>query len=170
MLFPRTGSCGPILATPDPGHNCIFPKRAYDPGYKETYSRSLSNLHHLGIRKEEGLTSLTFRVMTNLQSRTEILRNLTAILGMTRVQPGCSSCRLYSDIEEPKAILLSVEWLSRSDLERYIRSDDFRRVLATVELSDAPPEVHFDQVSMREGLEIVDSVRLKNKSMPEPQS
>jgi quinol monooxygenase YgiN len=107
--------------------------------------------------------------MTNLQSRTEILRNLTAILGMTRVQPGCSSCRLYVDIEEPKAILLSVEWLSRSDLERYVRSDDFRPVLATVELSDAPPAVHFDQVSIRGGLEIVESVRLKNESMPEPQ-
>ena len=115
------------------------------------------------------MTNFTFRVMTNLQSRTEILRNLTAILGMTRVQPGCSSCRLYSDIEEPKAILLSVEWLSKGDLERYIRTDDFRLVLATVELSDALPEVHFDQVSMRQGLEIVDSVRLKNKSMPEPQ-
>ena len=106
------------------------------------------------------MTVFTLRVMTSPQSRTEILRSLTGILGLTRAQAGCVSCRLYSDIEEPKAVLLREEWVSEGDLNRSLRSEDFKRVLAAIDLAGAPPELYIDQIAMRGGMEMIESVRV----------
>jgi quinol monooxygenase YgiN len=112
----------------------------------------------------------TLRLLTNPQARKETLRNLTSLLGPTRVQPGCTSCRLYGDIEEPKAILLVEEWVSQVDLEKHLQSDDYRLVLETIELSDPSPEVHFDTIVKRSGLEVIESARMQKRHMyPHPQ-
>jgi len=112
------------------------------------------------------VTVFTLRVTTNPDSRTAVLYNLTSLLAPTRVQPGCISCRLYGDIEEPKAIRLVEEWQSQADLERHLRSEDFRLVLAAIELSAGKPELHFDTVSARAGLEVIESARLQSESPP----
>jgi quinol monooxygenase YgiN len=106
------------------------------------------------------MTVFTVRVLTSPQSRTEILRSFTGILGLTRAQAGCISCRLYSDIEEPKAVLLREEWLSDDDLSRSLRSEDFKRILAAIELSSGPPELYIDQIATRGGMEVIESVRI----------
>jgi quinol monooxygenase YgiN len=106
------------------------------------------------------MTVFALRVTTNLSSRTEVLRCLTTILGLTRAQPGCSSCKIYSDIEEPKAVLLLQEWVTDADLVRYLGSDGFRPVLTAIELAGAAPEIHVDRVETRGGIEVIESARL----------
>lgn len=103
----------------------------------------------------------TLKIVTNPGNRTEILRTLTAILGRSKVQPGCSASHLLEDIEERNVIFMVQEWGTKEDLTEHLRSDDYRRVLATIELSDSPPEFHFDELSSRRGMEVVESVRLR---------
>jgi quinol monooxygenase YgiN len=110
----------------------------------------------------------TLKISTNPANRSEILRNLTSLLGRVRVQPGCTACHLYEDVEEPKVVLLAEEWSSRAEMDNHLRSDDYRRILTTIELSDGPPELHFDEVSSRGGLELVESVRLHGSSTHNP--
>jgi quinol monooxygenase YgiN len=101
----------------------------------------------------------TLRILTAPQSRTEVVRTLAAQLGPTRVQPGCLRCDLYQDLEDREAITLVEEWESQSDLDVRIRSEDYRAVLAAIELSREQPVIHFDTVTRRAGLEIVASAR-----------
>lgn len=101
----------------------------------------------------------TLRIVTAPQSRAEIIRTLSAQLGPVRVQPGCLSCALYQDIEIPEAVTLTEEWDSQAELSRRLRSEDYRAVLAAIELSREQPTIHFDTVTRRAGLEIVESAR-----------
>ncbi len=101
----------------------------------------------------------TMRILTALQARAEVVRTLTAQLGSTCVQPGCRKCDLYQDVENPEAITLVEEWESPGDLSLRLRSEDYRAVLAAVELSQEQPEIYFDTVIRRGGLEVVVAAR-----------
>ena len=101
----------------------------------------------------------TLRILTAPQSRAEVVRTLVAQLGLTRVQPGCHRCDLYQDVEDREAITLVEEWESQSDLSLRLRSEEYRSVLAAIELSRERPEIHFDTVVRRGGLEVVESAR-----------
>jgi quinol monooxygenase YgiN len=101
----------------------------------------------------------TLRIVTTLQARAEVVRTLTAQLGPTGVQPGCRKCDLYQDVEHPEAITLVEEWDSQAELSLRLRSEDYRAVLAAIDLSQEPPEVHFDTVIRRAGLDVIASAR-----------
>jgi quinol monooxygenase YgiN len=101
----------------------------------------------------------TLRILTALKSRAEVIRTLAAQLGPIRVQPGCLRCDLYRDVEDPGAITLVEEWESQAELDLRLRSEEYRAVLAAIELAQEQPVIHFDTVIRRGGLEIVASAR-----------
>jgi len=101
----------------------------------------------------------TLRIVTAPKSRAEVVRTLTAQLGPLRVQPGCLRCDLYQDIENRETITLVEEWESQTELDLRLRSEEYRAVLATIELAQEQPVIHFDTVTRRAGLEIVASAR-----------
>jgi len=101
----------------------------------------------------------TLRIVTAAKSRAEVIRTLAAQMGPMRVQPGCLRCDLYRDVEEPGAITLVEEWDSQTDLDLRLRSEEYRAVLAAIELAQEQPVIHFDTVIRRAGLEIVASAR-----------
>ena len=93
----------------------------------------------------------TVRIVTAPRSRAEVVRTLAAQLGPTRVLLGCRKCDLYQDVENPEAITLVEEWESQADLVLRLRSEDYRAVLAAIELSQEQPVIHFDTVTRRTG-------------------
>ena len=101
----------------------------------------------------------TLRIVTAPQSRAEVVRTLTAQLGPMRVQPGCLRCDLYQDVEDQGAITLVEEWECQADLSLRLRSEDYRAVLAAIELAQEQPVIHFDTVTRRGGLEVVVAAR-----------
>jgi quinol monooxygenase YgiN len=101
----------------------------------------------------------TLRILTTPRARAEVVQTLAAQLGPTRVLPGCCKCDLYQDVENPEAITLVEEWGSPGDLRLRLRSEDYRAVLAAVELSQEQPEIYFDTVIRRGGLEVVVAAR-----------
>ena len=101
----------------------------------------------------------TLRILTAPRSRAEVVRTLAAQLGPTRVQTGCRKCDLYQDVEDQGAITLVEEWESQADLDLRLRSEDYRAVLAAIELSREQPVIHFDTVIRRAGLEMIVAAR-----------
>jgi len=101
----------------------------------------------------------TLRILTAPRSRAQVLRTLAAQVGPTRARPGCSRCDVYQDVESSDAIILVEEWSCQGDLNLRLRSDDYRAVLAAIELAREPPVMHFDTVTRRAGLETVASAR-----------
>jgi quinol monooxygenase YgiN len=87
---------------------------------------------------------------------------LAGVLGLTRVQPGCLGCTLATEIE-PDALLLTETWQSKEDLLRRLQSDEYAKILATMELSACRPEVRFYEVTGQQGLELIERVRMAHQ-------
>ncbi len=101
----------------------------------------------------------TLRLLLSETDRVRVITSLTHLIGWTRVQPGCRACHLLTDIEEPGALVLLEEWETPDHLNRHLRSEDYRRVLAAIELSQGPPEIRFDTVEAAGGIEVVEAAR-----------
>jgi quinol monooxygenase YgiN len=91
--------------------------------------------------------------------RGEIDRILRSLLGPARVRGGCLACRVYQDMEDPEVLALVQEWASPDDLERYLRSEDYPTLLALMESGAERPEIWFDTIATREGLERLAAAR-----------
>ena len=84
---------------------------------------------------------------------------LSSILAPLRVQPGCLQARVYVDSDNACALTMLQEWESQRDLDRYLASEACKVVLAVLESSQLAPEVRFDTVSARAGLEVIEIAR-----------
>ena len=101
----------------------------------------------------------TLRLFVSEAHHRQVVASLTPLIGWTRVEPGCRACHLLADIEEPRAILLTEEWDTQGDLDRHLRSEDYRRVLEAIELSQEAPDIRFDTVQTSGGFEVVEAAR-----------
>jgi len=93
------------------------------------------------------------RVRIPPAKRDEVRSIFRGLLEPTRVLGGCLSCRVYQDVEDPNALVLMQEWVSSEDLQRYLRSEDRRALIGVMELATEPPDVWFDTIESREGLD-----------------
>lgn len=101
----------------------------------------------------------TLRVVIPRSKRQEILQALRSVLATTEVQSECERCRLYRDAQDDRAFLLEQEWTTQGALDRYLRSDLYRTILAVLESASEPPEIRFDTVAQRGGVEVVEIAR-----------
>ena len=93
------------------------------------------------------------------ENQNKAVEIINFILERIQVERGCASCHFYQDTSSNGVFLLLQEWESRADLERHIYSEEFRHILALIELGSEPPEIRFNTISKEEGLEIIESVR-----------
>ena len=84
---------------------------------------------------------------------------LSSILAPLRVQPGCLQARVYLDADNAGALTLVQEWEGQRDLDRYLASEACKVLLAVLESSQLAPEVRFDTVAARAGLEVIEAAR-----------
>jgi quinol monooxygenase YgiN len=103
------------------------------------------------------MAALGIRVMP--ENKGQALQVVLPLLGPTRAESGCVGCDLYQSAENPMKLILMEQWESLTDLQRHIRSDHYRHVLAWVEMSVEPPEIRFDVVSESRGIEIIELAR-----------
>ena len=73
-----------------------------------------------------------------------------------RAQPGCVACDIYEEQGPEPAVVLVERWETEEALEAHLRSEAYRRILGAVELSGGPPEIRFEHVSAREGMELIE--------------
>ena len=102
----------------------------------------------------------TLTLMLSETNRRKVIASLGPLIGSTRTEPGCRICALLFDAEDPRRVVLWEEWESQAQLDRHLGSEDYRLVLAAIEMSQEPPQLHFDTVAAREGLEVVEAARM----------
>ena len=87
----------------------------------------------------------------------ELLGTLRFLMGSTRFDPGCEECTAWS---EPDCSVHYVEsWATEADLRHRVQSPPFTTLLAVMECASQPPDVQFDFVTTRRGLDYVAEVR-----------
>ncbi len=84
---------------------------------------------------------------------------MDSLIGPMHVVPGCIRYRMYQDLENENRLAIVQEWESETALHRFISSNDYRKILALIELSNQPPEILFITTSKIGGIEIAEAVR-----------
>lgn len=108
---------------------------------------------------EVSIITVSMRVVAPLGRLPELLRTLRAMLAPTRAQPGCAQARLYVDADDASVLTLVQEWETQADLDHYLASESCKFVVAALESSQLAPEVRFDTVASRGGLEVIEIAR-----------
>jgi quinol monooxygenase YgiN len=98
----------------------------------------------------------TIRMKLPTQKIKEAVETLNSLAEMIRIRPGCISCRIYHDTQEEQVIMVEEVWRSQDELERYLRSVDYRNVLLVVEMAAKEPEISFSMFSQSTGLETIE--------------
>lgn len=101
--------------------------------------------------------TLCFKV--SLSKRKEVFSLFDSLAGPLSVKPGCSRVALFSNVNGHEDLMLIEEWQSRAELDKHIRSNEFRKILALMDLSNESPKTRFYQVSSTEGFEVVEKAR-----------
>jgi len=101
----------------------------------------------------------TLRMAIPHQRRGEILKTIKSMRWETRIQPGCLSSRLYNDEDEESVIMVEEVWSNQDHLDRYLRSEDYRRMLLVMEMAGEPPEIKFQTISEPAGIEVIEKAR-----------
>jgi quinol monooxygenase YgiN len=78
----------------------------------------------------------------------------------TRVESGCIMCRIYQDVQKEHAIMLEEIWKNEEDLNRHLRSDEYRNVLLVVEMATEQPEIRFETIVSTKGIETIEKARM----------
>jgi quinol monooxygenase YgiN len=102
---------------------------------------------------------VTLDVSVIPERRTELMDLFASYAGPASAQPGCLAVRLYSPPASSVDFLLLEEWNSAESLEKHVQSDDFRKVLAIMDLAGEPPELRFNTISSVDGFELVEKLR-----------
>ena len=101
----------------------------------------------------------TVRMTISPQRRGQVSKTLKSMVKETMIEPGCLSSRLYHDEIEEAVFVCEQVWKNQDDLDLYLRSDDYRRMLLVMELAAEPPEIKFQTISETAGLEVVEKAR-----------
>lgn len=107
----------------------------------------------------ELLFTATMRFVLSPERRMEGLRALRAFVGPLSVRPACSGYSILQDVEEEGAYLLVERWRSIEALQRHIQSDNFRKLLALMEMAEGRPEFRVESVQPVEGIELLTLIR-----------
>ncbi len=106
-----------------------------------------------------GMVIFTLYLEVAPSERLSVLETIHSIIGPTAVQKGCLSCGLYSNSQNDDELILLQKWKSQQDLEKHVRSDDFRKILTVMETAKRKPEINFITVGSKAGLELVEKIR-----------
>lgn len=101
----------------------------------------------------------TLSIQAVTKNRKEILKTLRSLLGPTQVMPGCLRCCFFQNMENKNEFCLLEIWESKTDMDRHIRSEQYRTILALMGMSSEPPEIKFNEISHTAGMELIERVR-----------
>jgi quinol monooxygenase YgiN len=103
------------------------------------------------------------RITASENQNGEIVRLLRSLIEPTRVETGCISCALYKDLHDPGIIVWAEEWNTQDDLERHVRSPQYKKILAAFDMSNAQPYMRFNTVVETKGMQLIAEARGKEK-------
>jgi len=101
------------------------------------------------------LITSTIRITASKNPNDEIVRLLRSLIEPTRVETGCVSCGLYKDLHDPSIIIWVEEWNTQEDLERHLRSRQYKKILAAFDMSSAQPDMRFNTVVETKGMQLI---------------
>ena len=101
----------------------------------------------------------TIRMIIPPENHRDALEILASVSEQTQFEPGCVCSRLYQDVNDERITLLEELWLTLEDLQHYLQSEKYRKILLVIEMAAEPPEIRFDTIAQTSGMETIEQAR-----------
>jgi len=88
-----------------------------------------------GARLKQVMVRSTIRMVIPLDKQREALDILGFVSNQVRFEPSCISSRYYRGVDEVRAIMVEEFWTRNEGMLRHLRSDEYCRVLLTIEMA-----------------------------------
>lgn len=108
---------------------------------------------------ENPMIQATIRMTVPPSKIPAVLEILRPVAELSRDDPGCLSCHVYVDQQDKNVLMLEQVWGNGEDMDRHLRSDEYRNLLLALEFAAKRPEIRFDTISSSAGLETVEKAR-----------
>ena len=102
---------------------------------------------------------LTLSLRVSPTDRKNAVSIFETIAGSTSVRPSCKRVMLCSDVNNDDDLILIEEWDSMKEAEQHIRSNEFRKIMAIMDMAVETPNISFHTVSSTMGFELVEKIR-----------
>jgi len=99
------------------------------------------------------------RMVLPAERLSEALGILLPLIEQARVERGCLGCRLHQDVQDPHVITLEETWETKADMDRHLRSPEYKQLLLVMEMASVPPEIQFNKVTDSTGIETIEQAR-----------
>lgn len=104
----------------------------------------------------------TLRLQAPPEKRHEIVQTLRSVVGPTRAERGAVECHIEQDVDDPNTLTFVEAWRQQADLDRHLASDEYRKLLAVMDMAAAPPSVQLAAVLDDYGLDRIAQARAGN--------
>ena len=111
---------------------------------------------------EVHMVHLTITLSASTMLAQRLVSALRALMGAIRLEPGFDSCSVWTtERQDDGGLLVHYEerWTDERSMQARVRSDRFTQLLEIVERAPDNPQVEFQFVAKRQGLEYVEAVR-----------
>lgn len=98
----------------------------------------------------------SIRISTREKDTHGILDILLSVKGPVEGKPGCLACWIYKDIQDCLKLNYVEVWHSEEGLRRHICSKNFNKILAAIDMSAEPPEIHFSETLPKNGMHFIE--------------
>jgi quinol monooxygenase YgiN len=105
------------------------------------------------------MVTALIKIKPHPKTRREILDILRNAECVVRTKSGCLMSAVYLKTFEEEVILYLEHWQTRQDFEHHVRSSQYDRILAAMDLARDPPEIDFFEDEGPEGMEVIKAIR-----------
>ena len=106
----------------------------------------------------------TIKIKVSPKRSGDMQEIMHSILGSIRGEPGLINCRFYQNVANDNEFFIITEWKSEEYLNRYIATDEYRKFIALIDISEEQPDIKFNKISKVSGMEKIAAIRLGEKS------
>jgi len=101
---------------------------------------------------------LTTKLSVEEKDRVPFLEAARYVAEQTRLIRGCNRFLIFQDLEERNDFILVEEWDSRGELQKHMRSANFRNMLAILELASRQPEIQLSSFDDSSGTDLLEKM------------
>lgn len=105
------------------------------------------------------MVGTVLRFFSAPHKREEVIQTLHSLVGHTRAMSGCLGCWASIDLENTNAFVYAEQWASQADLNRHMQSQEFKKILGLMEMSEHEPLIRFATIPETHGMELIEQVR-----------
>ncbi len=98
------------------------------------------------------------KVVVPVQKREEALELLRMYLGPVCHQAGCIYCHGYEELDNANSFVLIGQWTTQNYVEHHLRSSEYNKILALMDIANEQPTINFHSVHSTAGMELMEKL------------